>query len=100
MIGKAICNFIISLILVIFIFQLSYLIPLSLPDQISRWLRLFGLIISFLFSVSAMIKGVKQIRSKENSLIYNLIAIIGGIFLLIVFWGVLLLFLNEGLFQD
>ena len=102
MMDKAVSNFIVSLIIVIFVFQLSYFIPLNLPTRLSNWLRLLGLIVSFLFYIKAVLKGVKQIRSKENSFIYNLIAIIGGtlIFLVIIFWGALLLSLNGGLPQD
>ena len=49
MTDKAISNFIISLILVIFIFQLSDFVPLNLPARLSNWLHLLGLIISFAF---------------------------------------------------
>jgi len=102
MMNKALNNFLISLILLIVIFQVSYHIPLNLPARLSNWLRSIGIILSFIFSFLAVTKGVKKIKSKENSFIYNLIAIIGSTIILIIisFWAVLLISLNFGGFPN
>jgi len=58
-----------------------------------NWLSVIGLLISFVFSVLAAVKGVREIKNKENSFIYNLIAIIGSTLILMffIFWAVLII---------
>jgi hypothetical protein len=94
--NKALISFLITILILIFTFQVSYYIPLDLPARLSDSLRTIALMTSFVLSIFAAITGVKEIKNKENSFIYNLIAIVGStlIIIAIIGLGILLILLN------
>ena len=92
MLRRPINNFLVALILFLVFFVGENKVPLmykSLPG----WLIWAGVFFSFLYASFSVIKGVKQIKKKENYFTYDLIAIIGGTLILPVFLFIGILFL-------
>ena len=98
MFKKPIRLFLLGLTLFVLAFGVFDSGRLPLPPRVASWAGLISLFLSLLLALSAVIKGVRQIKRKENGFIYNLIAIIGSILILIllIFWGALLLSLYTG----
>jgi hypothetical protein len=95
---KPILSFVVAAVLMYLVFGKLDFLAFQLAPRLSDWLHLVGLAAAFTFSLISTIKGIKQIKQKENSFILNLIAIIGGtiIGLLILYWLLLILLLNVG----
>jgi hypothetical protein len=99
---RPIGDFLIGLTLLILAFKGARFFRLFLPSTAINWLCLVCFLLSFVFALLAVIKGVKEIKIKENSFVFNLIAILGSTLILIIsiFWTILLLTLIIGGFPN
>ena len=85
MINAPIKSFLVSLLLILITFAGDSYIFRHLSPAKGEWVTSAFVYISYFMAWFAVIKGVKQIKNKRNSFLYNLIAIIGGTLLVIVF---------------
>jgi hypothetical protein len=95
-------SFLCGLALFIAAFRGRDLLGRYFPPRMTNFVCFIFLLSSFVFALSAVIKSVKQIKLKEESLIYHLISIVGGTLILIaiLFWTFLVLALNFDGFPD
>ncbi len=79
---KPIADFLIALSLLIIAFWGVDFISPHFNEATNNYIFFIGLLLSFLFALRGAIRGVKDIKRKESSFIYNLIAIIGSTLIL------------------
>jgi hypothetical protein len=96
MFRKPIGYFFIGLALFLFVFGILTTRSILLPNGVANWLAFVSFLTSLLFSLLAVIKGIRLFRRKENGLALNLVAIIGSslIILFFIYSGIVLFLLS------
>ena len=82
---RPIVYFLIGLSLFIGVFAIIAFSPFGFMDTSADWLAFACLFLSALFSLFALIKGIRLIRKKENSFILSLVSVIGSSVIIVLF---------------
>ena len=93
MINTPIKSFLVSLLLILVTFIGDSYMFRNLSPAKFRWVTSVFALTSYFLAWLAVVRGVKQIKNKKNSFLYNLIAIIGSTLIVIVFTYLIILFI-------
>lgn len=93
MINTPIKIFLVSLLLILITFADDSDMFREMSPAKFRWVTSIFVLTSYFLAWFAVVRGVKQIKNRRNSFLYNLIAIIGSTLIIIVFTYLIILFI-------
>jgi amino acid transporter len=81
--GESLRSFLIALMLFVLCCVFGGYIPIQLRPYGYNWAAIFVLILSLVFAIMSIIKGIRNTRRKEDYDVYNAIAVIGSLLILL-----------------